>query len=78
MQRAALTIAILGFFVLAGVGQLSGVGPLTCAARAAVGAAALYAIVTVAMKLALAIFVNAIMSQHQPPQARKDQSEFGQ
>ena len=73
MQRAAITVAVVGLLVFAGIGYFSGLGILTCSVRALAGAAGLYVASLVAMKMALAILVTAVMrSNHNANVGRKD------
>jgi hypothetical protein len=61
MHRTALTIALVGLLVFAGIGYFSGLRMLTCTVRSLAGAAGLYLAARVAMRMALAIFVSAVM-----------------
>jgi hypothetical protein len=61
VNRLALTISGLGFFVLAVVGWNSGASPLTVALRAAGGAAALYVMLRLAGMAVIAIAVETIV-----------------
>ena len=63
MRRYAMTIAIIGFFVLSGVGCLCGVPVGVCAMRGVVGAAVLYVLTTLAGKIILGIVVEAMVSR---------------
>ena len=61
MRRYAVSIAVIGFFVLGGVGCLCGVPMYVCATRAVVGAAALYILATIAGSMILNIVVAAMV-----------------
>ena len=61
MRRFALTLAILGFFVLAGVGLASDVPTFDSALRGLGGAMVIYFVVAAAGKLALKIMVDAVI-----------------
>ena len=61
MNRLAVTISGLGFFVLALVGWNSGASPMTVAIRAAGGAAGLYVMLRLALSAVVAIAVDAIV-----------------
>jgi hypothetical protein len=56
-----VSIAVLGFFVLAGVGWLCEVPVFVCATRAAIGAAVLFVMTMVAGKTLLNIMVDAMI-----------------
>jgi hypothetical protein len=54
----AISAAVLCFFVLGVVGSLSGLAPFTCCRRALLGAALLYLVATIAVRV-----INAILTQ---------------
>ena len=59
MRGWAIRIAVVGLFVLAGVGRLCGVPVGVCAQRAALGAVALYVMTTLAGRVLLSILADA-------------------
>ena len=62
MRQVAITISVIGFFVLAFVGWFSDVPMFTCGLRALAGAGVLYVVVTLAGTTALRVFVHAMMA----------------
>ncbi len=72
MKRAALNIAGVSFFVLAGICWACGFDPQTCATKATTGSAAIFVIVMVAGRIALNMIVTDVMEQPREEQA-KDQ-----
>ncbi|HUT61453.1 MAG TPA: hypothetical protein VNA25_26700 [Phycisphaerae bacterium] len=61
MRKWAFVISVVGFFGLAIVGWCSGVSPLICGLRALIGAAALYVGAILALRLVLAVLINAAL-----------------
>ncbi len=59
MRRISATIAIMGFFTLAGFGMVRGVGPLQCGIRAIIGAGAIYVMVSLAGHVVIRIIADA-------------------
>lgn len=78
MHRVAMTIAILGMLVMAGVGYFSERTILGCTVRSVIGAAILYVVSMVAMRLVLAIMVSAVMSSNAAAKPEKAHREPGQ
>ncbi len=78
MHRVAMTIAILGMLVMAGVGYFSERTILGCTIRSLIGAAILYVLSMVAMRLVLAIMVSAVMSGNAASKPEKANREYGQ
>jgi len=72
MRRLALTIALFGFLVLAGIALACGVPTFDAAMRALAAAAALYVVVSFAGKTALNIMVDAVVSSAPKPGPDKD------
>lgn len=62
MRRFAATTAILGCLVLALVAIFNGVPAMDCALRAVGGAVAIYFVVSIAGRMVLNIFVDAVVS----------------
>ena len=61
MRRYAVSIAVIGFFVLGAVGCACDVPMSVCAMRAAVGAVALYILTMIAGKMILNVVVSAMV-----------------
>ena len=61
MNRMALTMAVMAFFVLALVGWLGGSTTFTCAVRALIGAGAVYFLTRFALKLLTNIVADAVV-----------------
>jgi uncharacterized membrane protein YgcG len=61
VRKAALTVAVLGFFALAFVGWAHGAAPLDCGLRALLGATVLYVLVRVGERLVFSIMIDAIV-----------------
>ena len=78
MHRVAMTIAIMGMLVFAGVGYFSERTILGCTIRSVTAAAILYVVSMVAMKLVLAIMVSAVMSSNPATKPEKANRESGQ
>jgi hypothetical protein len=78
MHRVAMTIAILGMLVFAGVGYFSERTILGCTIRSLICAAILYVVSMVAMKLVLAIMVSAVISSSPAAKPEKANREPGQ
>jgi len=66
MNRTAVSIAVVAFFALAGVGAASNVPPFICGLRALVGAGVAYALTIVAGRVLVAILVNLLRSRPRP------------
>ena len=62
MKQTAVTVAVMGFFVLAGVGWLAGLSPFECGLKALIGGAALYILTTMAGRMVVNVMVRTIMS----------------
>jgi len=63
VRRYAVSIAVIGFFVLSAVGCACEVPMSVCAMRAGVGAVALYLLTMIAGKLILNIVVAAMVTR---------------
>lgn len=61
MRRAAMIAAAMGFFGMAVVGWLHNVPPLTCGLRALIGAAAIYVLVTLVVRVVVNIVIGAVI-----------------
>ncbi len=62
MKQTAMTVAVVGFFVLAGVGLFAGLSTFDSAAKALMGAAVLYILTTMAGRMVVNVMVQTIMS----------------
>jgi len=71
-RRLAVTIAVLGFFVLAAVGWCAGLSTDACAVRAAVGMVVLYVMVRVAHRVVVSIVADAIVRNAADREATKN------
>ena len=72
MRRLALTTAMFGFLVLAGVALAGGVPTFDAAMRALGGAAVLYFVVSIGGRLALDIMVDAVVNSAPKPGRNED------
>lgn len=61
MRRYAISISVIGFFVLAAIGCACDVPLLTCSLRALAGAVALYVMTKIVGRLILNILVETIV-----------------
>jgi hypothetical protein len=61
MKRWAIMLAAATFFALALVGWASDVPPLVCGLRAAGGAAVMFVVARLALRMALSIVVEAVI-----------------
>jgi len=68
MRRWAMLAASATFFVLALVGWASDVPPLACGLRAAAGAAVMFVLVRLALRVALNIVVDTMLRSRPPPE----------
>lgn len=62
MNKMAVRVAVIGFFVLAGVGWVAGLSPLDCGIKAVLGAVALYILTTTAERMVVGVMVRTIIS----------------
>jgi hypothetical protein len=67
-----MTVAVAGFFLLAGVGYLSDVPLYVCGLRALAGAAVLYVMTSLAGKVILRILVDAIMRNRNAEESTRE------
>ena len=67
MNRIAVKMALAAFFALALVGWVSGLGVLTCSIRAASGAAVVFLLTRMAIRVVIGILARAIA---QPPRPK--------
>lgn len=74
MHRAAVRIAVLGFFGLAVVGAAAGVPSFVCAWRALAGAAALYVLTILVGRIVVRFLVDALMDHYASLDHGKDGS----
>jgi hypothetical protein len=64
VRRKLMGMAMLTFFVLAGVAWAGGCSPWACAMKASAGAILMYVILTFAWKIAVSIIVNAVIESN--------------
>ncbi|AQT66934.1 hypothetical protein STSP2_00072 [Anaerohalosphaera lusitana] len=62
IRSLAVTVAVLAFFLIAGIGACSDVDPLVCGYRGICGAIFVYVGATIALRLAMRIVVAQIIS----------------
>jgi len=72
VRSIAVSIAVICFFAIAGIGGISGLSPFTCCKRALVGAAAAYIAGAWAIKAINAILMHAIITSRMKQQKEKD------
>jgi len=72
MRRFALTTAMVGFLVLAGIALACGARTFDATMRALAGAAVLYFVVSIGGKAALSIMVDAVVNSVPRTQDSKD------
>ena len=70
-RQTAMTIAILGFFVLAGVGWFRGSSMYACATRGLVGAAVLFVLVRLVNRVLVRIVADTIIRSASRQSGRK-------
>jgi len=72
VRSIAVSIAVICFFAIAGIGWISGLSPFTCCKRAMVGAAAAYIAGAWAVKAINAILMNAMITNQMKQQKEED------
>jgi hypothetical protein len=72
VRSIAVSIAVICFFAIAGIGWFSGLSPFTCCKRALVGAAAAYIAGAWAVKAINAILMNAMITSQMKQQKEED------
>ena len=72
VRSIAVSIAVICFFAIAGIGWISGLSPFTCCKRAMLGAAAVYIVGTWAVKAINAILINAMITNQMKQQKEED------
>ncbi len=75
VRSTAVTLGALGFFVLGLVGWLNGLCPIVCCKRALIGAAAAYAVATVAARAVNAILIDAMAARQAEEEMRSDNDD---
>ncbi len=78
MRRLSTTIAGAGFFLLALLAWARGAGPLTCATRAAVGAAVLFVLTGFCGRIVLRLAAEAVVSTAIRAQDKESDRDAGQ
>ena len=68
VRSIAVSISVICFFAVAGIGWFSGLSPFTCCKRALLGAAAAYIAGVWAVKAINAILVNAMITSRMKQQ----------
>ncbi|NIS49659.1 MAG: hypothetical protein GWN67_19800 [Phycisphaerae bacterium] len=72
VRSIAVSISVICFFAIAGIGWISGLSPFTCCKRSLVGAAAAYIAGAWAVKAINAILMNAMISNQLKQQKEED------
>jgi len=72
VRSIAVSIAVICFFAIAGIGWISGLSPFTCCKRAMVGAAAAYIAGAWAVKAINAILMNAMITNQMKQRKEED------
>ena len=72
VRSIAVSIGVICFFTIAGIGWFSGLSPFTCCKRALVGAAAVYIVGAWAVKAINAILMNAMITSQMKQQKEDD------
>jgi len=72
VRSIAVSVGVICFFAVAGIGWFSGLSPFTCCKRALVGAAAAYIAGTWAVKAINAILMNAMITSRMEQQKEED------
>ena len=72
VRSIAVSIAVICFFTIAGIGWISGLSPFTCCKRALVGAAAAYIAGAWAVKAINAILMNAMITSQMKQRKEED------
>jgi len=66
MRATAVTIAVVAFFALAGVGAASGVPPMVCSMRALLGAGVAYVLAMVGQRVVIRILLDLMAGRGNP------------
>ncbi len=72
VRSIAVSIAVICFFAVAGIGWISDLSPFTCCKRALVGAAAAYIAGAWAVKAINAILMNAMITNQMKQHKEED------
>ena len=72
VRSIAVSIGVICFFVIAGIGWISGLSPFTCCKRALVGAVVAYIAGAWAVKAINAILMNAMITSRMEQQKEED------
>jgi hypothetical protein len=72
VRSIAVSVGVICFFAVAGIGWFSGLSPFTCCKRALVGAAAAYIAGAWAVKAINAILMNAMITSRMEQQKEED------
>ncbi len=72
VRSIAVSIAVICFFAIAGIGWISDLSPFTCCKRALVGAAAAYIAGAWAVKAINAILMNAMITNQMKQSKEED------
>jgi hypothetical protein len=72
VRSIAVSIAVICFFAIAGIGWISGLSPFTCCKRALVGAVAAYIAGAWAVKAINAILIDAMITSRMKQHKEED------
>lgn len=72
VRSIAVSIGVICFFAIAGIGWISGLSPFTCCKRALVGAVVAYIAGAWAVKAINAILMNAMITSRMEQQKEED------
>ncbi len=75
VQTTAIRLAVLIFFVMAGVGWLAGCSSSACAVRAVGGAMVMYVVVRICGRIVVKILIDAMVDSHVRKQAEKNKDK---
>ncbi|MCE5186607.1 MAG: hypothetical protein LLF76_10830 [Planctomycetaceae bacterium] len=63
INRIAIRMAVLLFFIMAVVGWACGLEPASCASRAIAGAAAIYVVIRIAGQMVVRILIGSLVDE---------------
>jgi hypothetical protein len=76
-RYTAVSIAVVGFFILSFVGWFSDLSPCVCCKRAVVGAVVAYIAASLIVKAINAILVSAMIASQSNRNPEKNETSFG-
>ncbi len=72
VRSIAVSISVICFFAIAGIGWISGLSPFTCSKRALLGAAIAYITGAWAVKAINAVLMNAMITSRMKQQKEEE------